>query len=96
MTLDELKRRTAARVAAGVAIGMPGADRPGPAPPRARFALRTLCPQLGVRVGGPCGAALYRCGFDGAVVTRFGGCRDAARTCRECPHHPAASQSPRA
>jgi hypothetical protein len=93
MTLDELRKRTAARVAAGVATGMPGAAKSAPG---ARFPLRTICPQLGVRLGGPCGAALYRCGHDGAVVTRFGGCRDAVRTCRECPHHPAASQSPRA
>ena len=80
----DVVRRVAARDPRYAALLPPGTVTESPPPRASRFLPE--CTFLGERLPGPCGAALYRCKFDGAKVTRVGGCKDGERACTTCPH----------
>lgn len=54
-----------------------------------RFRSLPMCPHLGDKLPGPCGAAMHRCNLDGAICTPgMATCKDANRHCQTCTLRP--------
>lgn len=84
-TIERLKRRTAERVAAGLAQPPP----PASAAPRVPLKLLPACPLLGEKIPGrPCGSTLHVCGLDRSNCSRYTPCTGAARVCQTCTVRP--------